>query len=126
MHNKIKYCFEGRCMSHIDIQDYSHLENLRQQGYILLYFYHPLCTACVDAAPALEALMQNHPWMPWSKVLLEKHPDIAAQNMVFIVPALIIVHQESEVYRQSRFIDIRELENTLSTLKIQREPGSHE
>lgn len=104
-------------MSRTEVKDYQHYELLRKNSMLLLYFFHPMCTACVDAAPALAGVMEENDWLPWSKVLLEQHADVAAQNMVFIVPTLIIVQGERELYRQSRFINIEELSRTLESLR---------
>ncbi len=104
-------------MSQLEIRSVDELLELSQEKAVMLYFHHPLCTACQDAAPAINQLMEDYPEMNWSKINLEQHPDIAAQNMVFTVPTLIIIRNKQELYRLSRFIRLEELNTALENLR---------
>ncbi len=84
---------------------------------MVLYFHHPLCSTCQEAGPALETLLKNYEGFNFTKLNLEEHPDIAAQNMVFIVPSLLVLYNGREYHRQSRFIDIPALDGILKQIE---------
>ena len=92
-------------------------ELMKNHKPLVLYFHHPLCSTCQKAGPAIEELMQNYEGFHLEKLNLEEHPDIAAQNMVFIVPSLVVLHDGREYHRQSRFIDIPALNGILGQLQ---------
>lgn len=111
-------------MAYLPKLDLVTLEKHAENRMVMLYFYHPLCSACQDAGPALDTLMLSYPELDWAKCDLEKQPDIAAQHLVFTVPSLIILYQNRELFRMSRFVDIPKLTEYLQ--RVQEIPGAGE
>ena len=76
----------------------------------LVYFFPP----CKSLSPRIEELMNRYPALVWTKIDPAVFPQIAAQNMVFTVPIVLIFRRGKEIYKSSRFVDLDKIEQILT------------
>ncbi|MFC2104592.1 thioredoxin family protein [Bacteroidota bacterium] len=77
---------------------------------VLIYFSHEKCNVCKVLKPKINNLLQEE--FPNIKMFYSDTvlcPEIAAQNTIFTVPAIIIFFDGKEFLRKSRNIGIEEL-----------------
>ena len=81
----------------------------------LIYISHEDCNVCKVLKPKVEELFEEK----FGKVKLyyvntHKTPDVAAQLSVFAVPAVVIIFDGREFFRESRSISLPELESKVT------------
>jgi|FLOH01.1.fsa_nt_gi thioredoxin 1 len=89
--------------------------NIKQnQQLTLIYFSTQTCNVCKVLKPQIKALIDAYP--PWRFVYIDGQDSstVAAQNMVFSAPALILYVEGKEVARFGRHFGLHELEDILS------------
>lgn len=78
----------------------------------VLYFSTPQCSVCTAMQPKIE-----HSLAKFTNALIHidahEHPDLAGQYVVFSAPTLVIVENQRELLRESRFIDLERVERLL-------------
>ncbi|RQD69971.1 MAG: thioredoxin [Tindallia sp. MSAO_Bac2] len=84
-----------------------------KQSSAILYVGISSCEVCHAIKPKLDELLKNYPEVEVFEVDLEEIPEISGAHLVFTVPAVILFYQGKEIYRASRFIDLKELEMRL-------------
>ncbi|OHD57763.1 MAG: hypothetical protein A2014_05950 [Spirochaetes bacterium GWF1_49_6] len=80
----------------------------------LVYFFSSDCPPCKSLSPRIEELMNRYPALVWTKIDPAVFPQIAAQNMVFTVPIVLIFRRGKEIYKSSRFVDLDKIEQILT------------
>ncbi len=63
------------------------------------------CSVCMPVTLRLSELMENYPTLPLYELYIEDVPEFRGQHLVFTVPTIIILKNQSELHRESRFID---------------------
>lgn len=83
---------------------------LAAEDAVLAYFSTPECRVCKALKPKIkEMLAAEFPKVVWRYVDCEAEPELAAQNMVFAVPTLVVYFGGRESTRQSRNVGVGEL-----------------
>jgi thioredoxin-like negative regulator of GroEL len=78
----------------------------------VLYFSTPHCSVCGAMQPKIERLLAKYA-SPLIHIDAHEHPDLAGQYVVFTSPTLVIVENQRELLRESRFIDLERVERLL-------------
>lgn len=82
---------------------------IEKQGITMLYIGVTSCNVCHAMKPKIEKAMENYPKVGVFEVNLDETPEISGKYLVFTVPTVILFCQGKEIYRASRFIDIKEI-----------------
>lgn len=82
---------------------------IEKQRIAMLYIGVTSCNVCHAMKPKIEKEMEKDPKVGIFEVNLDEIPEISGKHLVFAVPTLILFCQGKEIYRASRFIDIKEL-----------------
>lgn len=102
--------------SAILIQSKEHLEQfMSEKKRLILYFSSINCNVCQAVFPKLMDLVDAH-FIKVAKINIDEHVEIAGQLLVFTVPTVLIMYENREILRESRFIDFQKVERTLSLL----------
>jgi len=81
----------------------------------MVYFYSDKCAPCVSLRPkVLELVEQKFPKMTLAYVNSEKDPALPAKYGAFASPTLIIFFEGREYRRESKYISIPQLAETIS------------
>ena len=82
----------------------------------LLYFKNDKCNVCKRVLEKIEQFT-SHTDIPLEVIDIEENPEIAGQKLVFTVPTVIIIHEDSEIKRFTRNFSITEIEYTVERYK---------
>jgi thiol-disulfide isomerase/thioredoxin len=91
------------------------LEMIKNQETFLLYFTTPDCGVCKMLYPRLLNEIQEFNF-PLLKVDSARFTELSGQYLVFAVPTVLIIHQQKEVLRESRYIDFTKISRLLNLL----------
>lgn len=81
---------------------------------LLLYFYSDNCAPCLSLRPkVVELLCDHYPNVKLVFVDAEKQPEIAAKYNAFNLPLLVLYFEGKEYNRDSKFIAIPQLSDTI-------------
>lgn len=81
---------------------------------VLLYFYNDNCAPCISLRPKVtELLSSKFPKMKLVFVNSGTHPEIPASYNVFSNPTLILFFEGNEYKRESKYISIPQLSDTI-------------
>lgn len=87
-----------------------YLDIIENKGAVLFYFSHVKCNVCKVLKPKIEQLVKdNFPKIELYYCDTVDLPEVAAQNSIFAVPALLVFFGGRESFRKSRNIGIEEL-----------------
>ncbi|NQU34444.1 MAG: thioredoxin family protein [Bacteroidetes bacterium] len=90
------------------------LKILKTEAAALVYFYNNNCAPCISLRPKVEELIsESFPKMKLVFVNSEKHMDITASYNVFSNPTLIIFFEGREYRRESKYISISQLSESI-------------
>ncbi len=90
------------------------LKILKTEVAALVYFYNNNCAPCISLRPKVEELInESFPKMKLVFVNSEKHIDITASYNVFSNPTLIIFFEGREYRRESKYISISQLSESI-------------
>lgn len=91
------------------------VENLLgKKQAVLLYFYNDNCAPCLSLRPKVSELLHNDfPKMDLVFVNSGVHPEIPASYNVFSNPTLILFFEGNEYRRESKYISIPQLSETI-------------
>ncbi|MDP2813341.1 MAG: thioredoxin family protein [Erysipelotrichaceae bacterium] len=92
-----------------------YLEMIKNQETFLLYFTTPDCGVCKVLYPRLLNELQAFEF-PLLKVDASTFKELSGQYLVFAVPTVLIIHQQKEVLRESRYIDFTKISRLLNLL----------
>ncbi len=77
---------------------------------VLAYFSHEKCNVCKTLKPKLAEYFSNYfPKIKRVYIDIEKLPELAAQQLIFTVPVILIFFEGKETYRKARSIGVQEL-----------------
>lgn len=91
------------------------IEMIKNQETFLLYFTTPDCGVCKVLYPRLLNEIQEFDF-PLLKVDASRFIELSGQHLVFAVPTVLIIHQQKEVLRESRYIDFTKISRLLNLL----------
>ena len=90
------------------------LKILKTEAAALVYFYNNNCAPCISLRPKVEELIsESFPKMKLAFVNSEKYMDITASYNVFSNPTLIIFFEGREYRRESKYISISQLSESI-------------
>ncbi len=89
---------------------------LVERPALLVFFTNPTCGVCGNIEPRFEKLIGQFPQADWLKVIPADQPDVAAQNLIFQVPAVLVFENGKETFRQVRSIELKDVEKRLTNL----------
>lgn len=99
----------------IQIDSNEEFEDFKQGARYILYFSSENCNVCHSVFPRLLELNSNTD-IPIGRIDVDKNIEIAGQNLVFTIPTILIFNENTELLRESRFIDFLKIEKLLSVL----------
>ena len=83
----------------------------------VVYFTGKDCGVCQVVKPKLQqAIEENYADVPFNVIDIQKEPEIAAQNMVFTLPVVIVKEDGQEAYRFARSFGINEVLEKINRL----------
>ena len=84
----------------------------------IVFFSGNSCGVCHVIKPKLKAEIRQHfPEVHFTEIVVDSHPEIAAQHMVFTLPVVIIKLNDAETYRFARSFGIGEVLEKLKRLE---------
>jgi thioredoxin-like negative regulator of GroEL len=90
-------------------------KQIKERQALLLYFYSDNCAPCLSLRPkVVELLCDRFPKVTLRFIDAEGHPEIAAKYGVFGLPVLILFFEGTEYSRDSKFIAIPQLAETIN------------
>ena len=75
-------------------------------GLVLYQFGSDSCAPCHAIRRRIEAWLPAHPGVRYQYLSLEEHPEEAAQNEVFSVPALLLYAEGKLVLRECGYFSV--------------------
>ncbi len=88
---------------------------LEKEDAVLIYFSHEQCNVCKVLKPKVAKLLEeNFPKMKMYYADTVLSPEIAGQNKIFSVPAVLSFFGGKETVRKSRNIGINELKEQIA------------
>jgi thiol-disulfide isomerase/thioredoxin len=92
-----------------------YLQLIKNHQTLMMYFTTPDCGVCKVLYPRLlnETSEFNYPIL---KIDASEFTELAGQYLVFVVPTVLIIHQQKEVLRESRYIDFNKINRLLKLL----------
>ena len=83
----------------------------------VVYFTGKDCGVCQVVKPKLQqAIEESYSDVPFNVIDIQKEPHIAAQNMVFTLPVVIVKQDGKEAYRFARSFGMHEVLEKISRL----------
>lgn len=90
------------------------LKVIENESAVLVYFYNNSCAPCVSLRPKVGELVKNKfPLMKFITIDAEKNQSLAAQYNIFASPTLIVFLEGREYRRESKYISIPQLQETI-------------
>lgn len=81
----------------------------------LLYFYNDNCAPCISLRPkVIKLITEEFPKMELAFINSAYHPEVAARYSSFTNPTLILFFDGREYRRESKYISIPQLSETIS------------
>ena len=100
---------------YVFINSLEELESIKQNNVYILYFSSEDCNVCHSVFPKLLELNETAK-LPIGRIDVNQNLKIAGQHLVFNIPTILIFSENSEILRESRFIDFSKLERILNLL----------
>ncbi len=99
-----------------EISDYSQLDKIISDNTaVILYFYSDNCAPCVQLRPKVQELVEgDYPEIKLYLIDAESNPEIPAKYGVFSNPTIILFFDGKEYRRESKYISIPQLSETIS------------
>ena len=101
--------------TYVYINSAEELERMKQNPVYILYFSSEDCNVCHSVFPKLLELNETAK-LPIGRIDVNQNLEIAGQHLVFNIPTILIFSENSEILRESRFIDFSKLERILNLL----------
>ncbi|MWV42336.1 thioredoxin [Paenibacillus sp. HJL G12] len=90
------------------------INGLIQQGSLsLLMIKTEQCGVCDSVKAKLDELLPSFPGVQGMYIRMEDAPEVSGEYLVFTAPTLLLFAEGREVFRQSRFVIMREVEKQL-------------
>lgn len=81
---------------------------LQESAAVVAYFSTQQCNVCRVLKPKIEnMLIENFPQIKFVYIDTEESPEVAAQNSVFAVPAILVFFEGREFLRKSRNVGLQ-------------------
>lgn len=88
---------------------------MENQETFIMYFTTPDCGVCKVLYPKLLHELDEFNYS-LIKIDASTFTELSGQYLVFAVPTVLIIHQQKEVLRESRFIDFNKINRLLNLL----------
>ena len=88
---------------------------------VVLYLTTQDCNVCEVIRPQVETVLESYTDIPAFYVDSSQFPEVAAQNMVFTVPTLLVLYRGRELFKQSRMIQVSQFKQAMEQLKSMME-----
>jgi len=88
---------------------------MENQETFIMYFTTPDCGVCKVLYPKLLNELDEFNYS-LIKIDASTFTELSGQYLVFAVPTVLIIHQQKEVLRESRFIDFNKINRLLNLL----------
>ena len=88
---------------------------MEEHETFLMYFTTPDCGVCKVLYPKLLNEIEDFSY-PLLKIDASTFTELSGQYLVFAVPTVLIIHQQKEVLRESRYIDFNKINRLLNLL----------
>ncbi len=89
----------------VRIKTYSQYQSIISKNNAILIAKTQGCNVCMPVTIRLSELMNNYPQLPLFELYIEEVPEFRGQHLVFTVPTILIINNQKELHRESRFID---------------------
>ncbi len=86
-----------------------------QSDPYILYISTDACSVCKSVYPKMAELAKAHGIEVYT-IDAGEQPSISGQLLVFSVPTIIVMANQKEVYRESRFIRFDQLEHIMGSI----------
>tara|TARA_R100001369_G_scaffold86228_1_gene120552 strand:+ start:4348 stop:4674 length:327 start_codon:yes stop_codon:yes gene_type:complete len=99
-------------------QNLQEIQQVIQSGKpVLLYFSGERCSVCKALKPKVETtITSNFEDILLFEIILEQHPDIAANYMVFTNPTTLVFFDGKEAIREGKNMSIPEFEKAVDRI----------
>ena len=91
-------------------------EVISKNRLCLFYIKTPDCGVCNVMHGKVERLVENYSQLLSFYTDITEEPLIASRFLVYAGPTVLLILEDKEVYRSSRFIDLDELERKIDQL----------
>lgn len=101
-------------MNIINLNNLEEYYKILEEDGVLIYFSHEQCNVCKVLKPKIAEMLNND--FPKIKMVYAdtvNTPEIAGQNNIFAVPAIVCFFGGKETIRKSRNIGVDELKNLI-------------
>lgn len=101
---------------HKELSDYNQLLQIaNNNSAVILYFFSNNCAPCASLRPKIKELVETH----FSEIKLvlidaENTPEVSAKFGAFSFPTIIIFFEGKEYRRESKYISIPQLKESIS------------
>ncbi|CAM2778081.1 thioredoxin family protein [Paenibacillus sediminis] len=89
-------------------------ETIGSSQVALLFIKTSNCAVCESVYPKTEQVLSSYPSVHGVAVSMEEVPEASGEYLAFAAPTIILFVEGKEVYRQSRFIMMKDLEHNVS------------
>lgn len=86
---------------------------VKKRDAVLVYLSTKDCSVCKGLKPKILNLLNKFPKMEFLSIDCEDQKEIAAQNMVFTVPSILVFFYGKESIRKSRNLGIEQLKGEI-------------
>lgn len=100
-------------MSQVNCTSLMEFYELIERPLFVAFFTNPTCGVCTAAEPRFHEVMEKFPAVEWMESVPADQPDVAAQSLIFQVPAVLAFEGGKENLRLVREIDFGRLEEFL-------------
>jgi thioredoxin 1 len=91
---------------------------------VIIAFHADWCAPCRRFAPLFDRAAEQHPEISFAKVDIEAEPELKDRFEITGVPTLIVMRQQSLVWRQWGAFPHQELEQLISQAKANEFPSA--
>ena len=84
--------------------------NVGRYPLSVLYIGLDGCDVCQAMKPKVMEMLNHYPSILVAEAKINQMPELSGTYLVFIAPTVLVFRQGKEIYRTSRFIDLKELE----------------
>lgn len=98
------------------IKSVEQLNQAYSEKYSIILAKTKTCNVCNAIKVRLEAIEDNYPEINFYELYLEEFPEFQGQNLIFTVPTVVFLEYGKEMHRQSRFVNMFELEKYFHNL----------
>lgn len=100
-----------------DIKEFDEIEKLANENEtILFYGSDPWCIVCQDMMPEVDKLAEKLN-IPIYNIDITENTVARGQLSLFTAPVVMVYNNGREVYRQGRFLDLKQLEFVIKNYK---------